>query len=125
MIGPEPSDSRARTVSDGGGHDNIIQEGRVLNRVIRWTKDGWEIEPDQRHADIIVHELGFHDSKPVSTPGEMDCRNEHGYNRTIIVIKDTDKFLNLQIIYLIIKFNHHSKFSKILQLEVATFQNHF
>ena len=35
------------------------QEGRVLNRVIRWTEDGWEIDPDQRHADSIVHELGY------------------------------------------------------------------
>ena len=53
-----------------------VNEGRVLNRIIRWTDDGWEIEPDQRHADIIVHDLGLNDSKPVATPGETESRHE-------------------------------------------------
>ena len=43
----------------------------MLNRLIRWTKDGWEVEPDQRHADIIVHELQLHDARAVSTPGDQ------------------------------------------------------
>ena len=47
-----------------------------MNRVVRWIHDGWEIEPDQRHVDILVHELGLNESKPVSTPGEVDCRSE-------------------------------------------------
>ena len=28
------------------------------------------MEPDQRHADLIVQEMGMKDAKPVSTPGE-------------------------------------------------------
>ena len=32
---------------------------------IRWTDDGWEMEPDQRHVDIMVKE-GF-DQLPVIT----------------------------------------------------------
>ena len=55
-----------------------IQEGRVLSRIIRWTNNGWEIELDQRHADIIVHELGLEESKPVITPGETESRQEEG-----------------------------------------------
>ena len=46
------------------------KEGRVLNRVIRVTQDGWESEPDQRHADIIVEAMGLKDAKGVSTPTE-------------------------------------------------------
>ena len=42
---------------------------RVFNRVLPWTKDGIQYEADQRHADIVVEELGLKDSKPVSTPG--------------------------------------------------------
>ena len=30
------------------------KEGKVLNRVIRVGKEGWEYEPDQRHAELIV-----------------------------------------------------------------------
>ena len=76
VIGPGTSAKSACTTAEGEESDKVIQEGRVLNRVTRWTRDGWEIEPDQRHADVIVHELGLHDSKPVGTPGEMECRNE-------------------------------------------------
>ena len=35
----------------------VFPAGRVLNRVIRCTEHGWEIEPDQRHVDITVREL--------------------------------------------------------------------
>ena len=32
--------------------------------------DGWEVEPDQRHVDLIVQEMCMTDGKLVSTPGE-------------------------------------------------------
>ena len=32
---------------------------RVLNRTIHWTPSGIEYAVDQRHAEIIVRELGF------------------------------------------------------------------
>ena len=31
-----------------------MHETRVLNRTIWATKDGWELEADQRHAEVIV-----------------------------------------------------------------------
>ena len=47
-------------------------EVRILNRIIRWTKDGLEYEPDQRHAEIAIRELGLEGSKAVSTPGTKE-----------------------------------------------------
>ena len=44
------------------------QEGKVLNRLIRCTEAGWEIEADPRHAELVVEQLGIED-KGVSTPG--------------------------------------------------------
>ena len=44
-------------------------EGQVLNRVVRRTDDGFELEADLRHAELIVEQLGLQDSKIVSTPG--------------------------------------------------------
>ena len=35
------------------------QEVRVLNRVLRWTPEGIEYEPDQRHAELVIKELGL------------------------------------------------------------------
>ena len=55
-----------------GPEANQLDEIRVLNRVIRWTKDGLEYEPDQRHAEIAIRELGLEASKAVSTPGTKE-----------------------------------------------------
>ena len=42
----------------------LQKEVRVLNRVIRCTADAWEYEADQRHADILVKELGLLGESP-------------------------------------------------------------
>ena len=47
-----------------------LQETRVLNRIIRWTARGWEYEADQRHAELIIREMGMEGAKSVKTPGE-------------------------------------------------------
>ena len=70
------SDARSGCRHASGESDKEVQERRVVNTSVRWTNDGWEIEPDERHADIIVHELGLDESKPVATPGEVESRNE-------------------------------------------------
>jgi hypothetical protein len=44
------------------------QEGKVLNRLVRCTEAGWEIEVDPRHAELVAEQLGI-DDKGVSTPG--------------------------------------------------------
>ena len=54
-LGPHPKD------------DKVI---RILNRIVEWTQDGVCYECDQRHAEIIVNEVGLGDSKAtVTTPG--------------------------------------------------------
>jgi len=45
-----------------------VQEARVLNRIIRITDRGWEYEPDQRHAEMIVEQLGLEETQSVETP---------------------------------------------------------
>ena len=52
-----------------GPADEDQKSIRVLNRVIEWTQEGIQLEPDQRHAEIIIRDLGLVQSKPVSTPG--------------------------------------------------------
>ena len=58
-----------KTTIIGAGNDEA-KEGRVLNRIIRCTEDGWEYEADQRHAEFIVKALNMQDAKAVVTPGE-------------------------------------------------------
>ena len=45
------------------------QEITVLNRVIRVTEEGLEMEADVRHAEIIAGELAPAHHKPVMSPG--------------------------------------------------------
>ena len=59
-------ESKHDVLGPGAKHQKSI---RVLNRVLSWTPQGIEYEADQRHADIIVSELGLKEAKPVSTPG--------------------------------------------------------
>ena len=42
---------------------------RILNRIVRWTEDGVELEADPRHAEILVEQMGLQRAKGVSTPG--------------------------------------------------------
>ena len=34
-------------------------EARALNRVIRWEETGITLEPDPRHAEIMVEQMGL------------------------------------------------------------------
>ena len=49
-----------------------VQEARVLNRILRITSNGWEYEPGQRHAEMIVEHLGLKEAKAVDTPTEEE-----------------------------------------------------
>jgi hypothetical protein len=50
-----------------GGADS--KEACVLNRVLRWTKEGVELEADPRQAEKVLHELSVEGGKSVATPG--------------------------------------------------------
>jgi hypothetical protein len=45
------------------------KEIRVLNKVIRLTEQGLELEADPRHVELVVRALGLEDGKPSPTPG--------------------------------------------------------
>ena len=34
----------------------------MLNRVVRWTEQGFEYEADLRHVDLIIKELGLEEA---------------------------------------------------------------
>ena len=40
------------------------------------TREGWEFEPDQRHADLIVQELQLTGANGVTSPRESDTREK-------------------------------------------------
>ena len=59
----------------GPGKDDV-KEGRVLNRVVRWTPDGLEYEADPRQAEKFITECGLDGANTVVTPGVKANREE-------------------------------------------------
>ena len=57
MIGSRPDDQK---------------ELHILNRTLRWCKDGLVFAANLRHAGEVVDELGLSKSKPVSSPVTVD-----------------------------------------------------
>ena len=41
---------------------------KVLNRIITVEDDGYTYEPDVRHAEIVIREMGLENAKAVTTP---------------------------------------------------------
>ena len=48
-------------------------EVKILNRVITVTQQGFRYQPDLRHAELVVSELGLESAKSVSTPWTDAC----------------------------------------------------
>ena len=49
---------------------------KILNRIIRYTENGIELEADLRHAEIIVSQLGLTESKELSCPSAEEVKRE-------------------------------------------------
>ena len=55
-----------------GAGEGCEREGKVLNRIVRYTEQGFELEADPRHAELIIEQLGVGGCKPVISPGIDD-----------------------------------------------------
>ena len=77
---PKPDGSASAPSGQGNSAHHGVQEGRVSNRVVKWTPEGWEVEPDERYVDLIIRELGLGDARPASTPCENERSNDEKSN---------------------------------------------
>ena len=67
---------RSHTLGHEAGDE---AEGKVLNRILRATGDGWEIEADPRHAELLIQQLAMDGTKGVTSPGtDADADQEDG-----------------------------------------------
>ena len=62
---------KVETLGPGAG---CKQEIRVLNKILRYTDAGLELEADPRHAEIVVKELDLSDAKSSKVPGAKEPR---------------------------------------------------
>ena len=52
-----------------GGATGQKAEGKILNRILRHTADGREIEAGPRHAEVVIEQLGLDNDSGAATPG--------------------------------------------------------
>ena len=57
---------KVETLGDGSKDKKEI---RILNKVVRYTSKGIELEADPRHAEIVIKELGLKNAKANKVPG--------------------------------------------------------
>ena len=57
-----------------GSGEKDAKEIRVLNKVIRYTEEGIELEADPRHAELVVRQFGLEEAKASPTPGVKKAR---------------------------------------------------
>ena len=68
-----------KTQRVGEGHQ-CVGEGKVLNRIVRATELGWELEADPRHGELVREQLGIGaNAKSVTTP-YIDVKDEELLN---------------------------------------------
>ena len=62
-----------------GFAEGDVKEVKILNKIVRLTEVGIELEADPRHAELVVRELGLEGCKPSKVPGvkRANERTEH------------------------------------------------
>ena len=66
-----------------------IREVKILNKIVRMTDLGVELEADPRHAELVVRELGLENCKPSKVPGAK-AANERTEIRVIKPARQND-----------------------------------
>ena len=51
-------------------------EAKILNRIVRRTREGYEVEADPRHAELIIEQVVKEGSRTLSTPGIGQTKEE-------------------------------------------------
>ena len=59
------------------GEDVAFEKtGRILNRVVKWGRDGIMIEADQRHVREMLKDLAVERAKHATTPCTVERKKE-------------------------------------------------
>ena len=61
-----------------GGRRGLDRELTILNRRVRWTPQGYEIEADDRHVKEVLEGLGLERSNSVATPAVAQKKDGKG-----------------------------------------------
>ena len=75
-----------------GHRQGLVNEGKILNRIVRATKDGWEYEADQRHGEYIIQAMGLSEANGLSSPGEESKPWQETEDEQSLDVKDSSEY---------------------------------
>ena len=75
-----------------GKGEGCAMEGKVLNRILRCTENGWEYEADPRHGELMVEQLELMNAKIAATPGADGKEEEDTEEDVELVGEDATRF---------------------------------
>ena len=64
---------KVETLGKGPG---CKDEVRILNKIVRYTNEGVELEADPRHAELVIKELGLEGAKLSKVPGTKETKKK-------------------------------------------------
>ena len=67
----------------------------MLNRIVRWSTKGWEMEADPRHAELIQEQLGVKSGGGITTAGMPQEESATEESGVPLVGKDVTLFRGL------------------------------
>lgn len=72
--------------------ENFEKKGKYLNREITWTKEGIQIEGDQKHVQILLDESGMTECKGIATPVAKDEGDSVLHHDQVLNAKSATQF---------------------------------
>ena len=66
---------KRETMGDGEGE---VRDIRVLNRIVRRESDGYRVEADLRHAELVIKELNLTGTQSSKLPGSKEEKKKAG-----------------------------------------------
>ena len=84
-------ETKTQLLGHGPGESTEV---KLLNRSIRLTRDGLEIEADKRHAEAIIEQMGVKKGKSVTTPVDTG-KKEEGSIEEALGVEDARIFRGL------------------------------
>ena len=86
-----------------GDGPECVKEVKILNKIVRYTTTGVELEADPRHAEMVINDLGLKGAKGSTIPGSKAVRVHENMKARVDVamIVDEEDYTNDEVLDMI------------------------
>ena len=83
-----------------GSAPHLGKTATLLSRTVEWRHDGVSWEPDPRHVELMIRDLGSQDAKEAGTPGLREHSRRRGTEEVVldgVWVKAADTIGDVQV----------------------------